>query len=90
MSKTYARIEAGMVVELLRTDADPALLFHPALRWVDTLAAPVEIGWVETEAGLRPPPPVPPAPAAAPVPTLAELHAQLSELAAKVAALTPR
>ena len=81
--KTYARIEAGTVAELLRTEANPADLFHAGLRWVEVGETSVAVGWVEGPAGLVPPPPMPPAP---PVPSLAELHARLAALEALVAA----
>ena len=84
--KTYARIEAGAVAELLHTTADPKTLFHPAVRWVEASDPKVAVGWVEGPTGLAPPAPAPAATAA--VPSLAELHAQVAELATKVAALS--
>jgi hypothetical protein len=86
--KTYARIETGTVAELLLTEANPADLFHPALRWVEVTQAAVAVGWTEGPAGLTPPQVQ--EPVLAPMPTLAELHARLADLAAQVAALTPR
>ena len=89
--KTYARIEAGTVVELLTTQDDITKLFHPALRWVAVDTPAVAVGWVEGPNGLAAPPPPPPQPAPPPPPpTLDELHARINELAAKVAALSPR
>jgi hypothetical protein len=88
--KTYARIEAGAVTELLRTEVEPVKLFHPALRWVAVTNPAVAIGWIESGDTLVPPP-VPPVvvePPAEPVPTLTQLHARITELAAQVAALT--
>ena len=83
--KTYARMEAGAVAELLRTGADPATLFHPALRWVEATDPAVAVGWVEVPWGLAAPPV--PQPGPAPLPTLAALHAQVAALTAQVAAL---
>jgi len=35
MMKTYARIEAGRVAELITTDGDIKEMFHPDLVWVE-------------------------------------------------------
>jgi hypothetical protein len=86
--KTYARIDAGAVAELLRTEANPATLFHPAVRWVEATDPAVAVGWVEVPGGLAPPPEPAPGTTPEPAPTLAALHAQVAELAARVAALT--
>ena len=85
--KTYARVDAGVVAELLRTEANPAKLFHPSLRWMEVTDPAIEIGWTEVSSGFVPPPPAEPAQASAP--TLMELHMRLTELAAQVAALAP-
>jgi hypothetical protein len=91
MTKTYARIDAGQVAELLQTEAHPSQLFHPTLRWVEAKGPGVAVGWIEGAEGLAPPKPAPAAtPAPAPLPTLAELNARVIELAAEVAALTRR
>jgi hypothetical protein len=85
--RTYARIEAGAVAELLAASQDITHLFHPALHWVDVTGKTVEIGWVmSSEGDFAPPPPPKPEPAQ---PTLAQLQAQLAELSARVAALAP-
>jgi hypothetical protein len=52
--KTFARIEAGIVAELLRTEVALADLFHPALRWVEVVDPAVAPGWVEADGGLVP------------------------------------
>lgn len=83
--KTYARIDTnGVVAELLTTNASPATMFHPALRWQDVTGLNVHVGWVTDGAGF-----VAPAPSAAPstVPSLADLLAQLATLSSHVAAL---
>jgi len=86
--RTYARINAGAVAELLATDKDITHLFHPSLHWVDVTGKQVEVGWVMTEQGFAPPPPPP---AAAPAqPSLAQLQTQLAELTARVAKLAPQ
>ena len=84
--RTYARIESGAVAELLATDEDITQLFHPDLRWVEVTGQPVEVGWMDGEHGFGPPPP---APVEAVQPTLAQLQAQLNELARRLAALAP-
>ncbi len=81
--QTYARIHDGTVAELLTTDQDPAKLFHPSLVWVKVPTPGVAIGWRQTPAGFAPPLGAPPVP----LPSATELHAQITALAAKVAAL---
>lgn len=86
---TFARIEGGRVVEIIRTGHDPALLFHPALEWmaVDRRAVPdLAVNWRVDDGKLIPPPKgaAPERPA-----TIAELREQLRALAAAVDALTP-
>lgn len=88
--KTYARIAAGAVVELLHTPATLSDLFHPALRWVEITDPAVAIGWVQTASGLAAPPVPQPQVEPPPPPTLAALQAQIAELAARVEALAPR
>ena len=81
--RTYARINAGAVAELLATDRDISRMFHPSLHWVDVTGKSVEVGWVMAANGFTPPP----APPASPPPiTLA----QLAELSARVAKLAPQ
>jgi hypothetical protein len=88
--KTYARIQSGYVVELIQTHADIDSLFHQDLKWVEVQSPEVGVGWIEGVDGLTPPPQLSPPPASDPEPlaTLSELRAQLTELAAKVAALS--
>jgi hypothetical protein len=85
--RTYARIAAGVVAELLVTNQDITRLFHPSLHWVDVTGRGVEVGWVMAANGFAAPPPPPASPPAPP--TIAQLQAQLSELTARVAKLTP-
>jgi hypothetical protein len=88
--KLFARVDTGAVHELLRTSADVSKLFHPSLKWVDVTGQTVKVGWIQTESGFAPEPAPPPAPVPAPpVPTFAELHAELLALAARIEALKP-
>jgi hypothetical protein len=86
--KTWARVQDGVVAELLTTDADLVTLFHPALRWVDVTGQNVAVGWVEQGTGFAAPP-APSTSLEAPVPDITALQAQLTALAAQVAALAP-
>lgn len=80
----FARIEAGIVVELLATDSDLSLTFHPALDWRE-VGANIEIGWCLTQTGFEPPPLSIVMPLVQP--TLSELEAELTRLTARFAAL---
>ena len=53
----YARIEDGVVAELLETDRDITEMFHPALVWVDVtdISPPPKIGWMRSGDVLGPP-----------------------------------
>jgi hypothetical protein len=82
--KDFARIETGIVAELLATDADLSITFHPALDWRE-VAGNVEIGWCLTETGFQPPPPSIVMPQVQP--TLSELEAELTKLVVRFAAL---
>jgi hypothetical protein len=84
--KTYARIEDGLIAELLRTEDDITSLFHPALSWVEVSSQPdIAVGWHFDGTDFTPPSPPPPA---APGPTIAELQRQLAALSAQLAALS--
>lgn len=83
--KTYARIQDGVVAELLTTDADIAEMFHPELTWLDvTTVAGIVEGW--TLAGTTFSPPQPAAPQAA-IPTLADLQARMAALSTELQTL---
>jgi len=86
--KTYARIQDGMVAELLRTDAPIGTLFHPGMTWIDVSdQANVAEGW--TFDGTRfARAVVPVAPAG--LPTMPQVLADLAALKAEVAALKAR
>lgn len=49
--KTYARIETGIVFELLETDENIALMFNPAFVWVDVtnVSPQPQQNWIATE-----------------------------------------
>lgn len=81
--KTFARVEAGAVAELLTTNSDITKLFHPALHWVE-VTSPVHVGWLQQGSSFVPPPP---RPAMLLTLTPAELQARLSVLASQIAAL---
>jgi hypothetical protein len=84
--KTYARIQDGLVAELLRTAGDITSMFNPALVWIDVSdRADVAEGW-RFDGTAFSPPPAPPPPAA-PVTTIVELQAQLAALSQQLAAL---
>jgi hypothetical protein len=84
--RTYARIQNGTVVELLKTDGDITAMFNPALVWVDISSQPdVSEGWDFDGTHFTRPPTQP---ASTPVPSIAELHAQLEALSAQIAAMT--
>lgn len=84
--KTYARVQDGVVVELLSTDLDITDRFNPGLIWIDVSdVSGIAPGWQQSTNGLSPPP----APSPPPRPSLAELQAQLTTISAQLAALSP-
>ncbi len=86
--RTYARIENGQVVELLKTDGDIINMFTPALKWVDVSSHPeIAENWQFDGIVFRSPPPPPPAP---PGPTIAELQAQIDNIGAQLATLADK
>jgi hypothetical protein len=87
MMKKFARINDGLVAELLMTEGDIAAMFNPAIVWIDVSSGPaIAEGWSFDGRNFAPPPPPPPAPSA---PTIAELQARIAILAAELAALAP-
>ena len=86
--RTYARIQNGIVAEVLRTDGDVTRMFNPALVWVDISSqADVIEGWHFDGTTFT-------APAthhtSAQAPSIAELQAHLAALSAQIAALSDR
>lgn len=90
--KTYARIESGLVAEIVTLSEDPAELFHPSLVWREVTTPGVVPGWLAgtTDADgvtlfSAPPPPI----ATPPItPSLAQLQSDLATLTAMIAAFT--
>jgi hypothetical protein len=84
--KKYARINNGLVAELLTTDGDIAAMFNPAIVWIDvTSQQAIAESWSYDGTNFAPPPPPPPTPT---VPTIADMQAQLTILAAQLSALS--
>jgi hypothetical protein len=84
--RTYARIQDGLVAELLKTDGDITSMFNSALVWVDvTSQSQVTEGWHFDGTNFAPPPVQS---SVAPAPTLAELQAQFAILSAQLSALS--
>jgi hypothetical protein len=84
--KKYARIQGGLVAELLMTEGDIAAMFNPAIVWIDVTSGPaIAEGWSFDGANFAPPPAPPLAPSA---PTILQLQAQIAALAAELAALS--
>ena len=84
--RTYARIQDGLIAELLKTDGDITNMFNPALVWVDVSSQPnVADGWNYDGTDFT-------APAVSPRaisgPTLVELQAQIAALSAQLTALS--
>ena len=83
--KTFARVQDGRVVELLKTEASLTGRFHPALAWFEVSSVlGIAEGWSYDGEQFTPPPPTEPAPS----PTLEALQAQLANLTAQIAALS--
>lgn len=55
--KIYARIQNGVVAELLETDGDIAQMFHPSLTWVECNSM-VETGYIYANGEFAKPEPV--------------------------------
>jgi len=84
--KIYARIQNGLVAELLTTDKDIRTMFHPALIWIDVTSQPdIRYGWQFDGGNFSPPVVLPSAP---PLPTISDLQAQITALSAQLAALS--
>lgn len=84
--RTYARIQDGIVAEVLKTNADIATMYSPMLVWVDvTTQVGIRDGWRFDGKTFSPPAALTSNVSA---PTIAELRAQLAALGAKIAALS--
>jgi hypothetical protein len=84
---TYARIQNGVVAEIISTTADPATLFNPALVWEAVSQSGVTVGWTYANGGFTAP--VPPAPPTLTLPSLSQLQTELATIQAQIAAMTP-
>lgn len=83
--RTYARIQNGIVAEVLKTDGDITRMFNPALVWVDVSSqTDVAEGWHFD--GTQFTKPAAQEPVIQP-PSLAELQTQLAALGAQLATL---
>ena len=49
----YARVEGGVVLELIDTDQDPAVVYHPSLIWI-ACGQEVQEGWLHGASGFEP------------------------------------
>lgn len=85
--KRYARIEDGLVVEVMSTDADICQLFHKDLKWVLVNNIDVTIGWRQEGDALSPPPPVPVVTAKDPSVQRSEIQTEIALLGKRVAEL---
>jgi phage tail protein X len=81
----YARIQSGVVAELLTTADEISEMFVPSLTWIDLSATPeVAEGW--TYDGAQFAAPVVSTTLSANPPGLAELQSQIAALSAQIAA----
>jgi hypothetical protein len=84
--RSYARIQDGVVAEILETGLDITQLFVPTLVWVDISSQPdIRDSWRYDGKGFSPPCDVSPA---LRIPNVLELQAQLATLSAQLVALS--
>jgi hypothetical protein len=84
--KMYARIQDGVVAELLRTDGDISTMFHSTISWVDVSSeVGISDGWSFDGKNFTPQTAVP---TVERVPTIPELQAQIAAISAQLAALS--
>lgn len=85
----YARVEQGVVRELVETDQRIEELYHPDLLWVDVQGlSGVCPGWIVGHEGLAPPEPETIL-AATPTVDVAELARRVNELQEQIRMLAP-
>lgn len=85
----YARVEQGVVREIVETDQRIEELYHPDLLWVGIQDTPdVRPGWIVWHDGFAPPEPEEIAPGAPPV-DVAELVRRVDELREQIRVLIP-
>lgn len=86
----YARVEQGVVRELLETEQRIEELYHPDLLWVNIQDTPdVSPGWTVGHEGFAPPESRQETEAAAPVVDIAELVRRVDELREQIRVLAP-
>ena len=88
--KTFARLQDGLVAELVTTEQPIRALFHPDMIWLDVSDEPaVATGWLsDGRAVSRPPAPETVlTPTIDPLAELADIRFTLATLQARVAAL---
>jgi hypothetical protein len=81
--KRFARVDAGVVTEIVATEQDIAKLFHPGLTWVDVTNITAAVGDLDQN-GTFVKPPVQTEPA---MPTVAQLQAEIARLTERLAVL---
>ena len=84
---SYARIQNGVVSEIIATAADPSTLFNPALVWEPVSLPDVTVGWTFTNGSFSAP--VPSAPPTLTLPSLSQLQNELTTIQTQIAAMTP-
>jgi hypothetical protein len=84
--RTYARVEDGRVVELITIDSDIAIMFHPALHWIEaSTASGIAEGWTYDGSVFSKPAVVE---TVAPTLSISEIQTQLKMLSAQLSTLT--
>ena len=87
--KTFARLQDGLVAELVTTEQPIHTLFHPGMVWLDVSGEPaVTTGWLSDGRTVSRPAAaeVMPAPTRDPSAELADIRSALAALQARVAA----
>lgn len=85
--KTFARLQDGLVAELVSTEQPVHMLFHPDMVWLDVSNEPaVAVGWVSDGRMVSRPAVAEPvtAPTPNPIAELAEIRAALAVLQARL------
>jgi hypothetical protein len=81
--KRFARLDAGVVTEIVATDKDISRMFHPRLSWVDVTNLTVAIGDLDQGGTFA----KPPAQTEPTMPTVAQLQAEIVRLTDRLAVL---
>ena len=83
----FARIQNGVVAEIISTTIDPSTLFNPALVWEPVSQPDITVGWTYANGDFSAP--VPPATPTLTLPSLSQLQNELTTIQAQIAAMTP-